>query len=158
MKVIEVMTRAPETCEPETDLATCARRMWDGDFGFLPVVGDRGEIVGVVTDRDLCMSAAMHDRRPSEILVREVMTRNVFACTTEDGTEKVLELMREHQVRRLPVLDAKGTLEGVVSLNDLALSAGEAQGRIGKTGSVAGSDVVTALKAISRHRSVVETG
>lgn len=157
MKVLEVMTRAPETCEPETDLATCARRMWDGDFGFLPVVGDRGEIVGVVTDRDLCMSAAMHDRRPSEIPVREVMTRNVHTCTTEDGTDKVLEMMKEHQIRRIPVLNANGTLEGVVSLNDLALSAGETTTRTGKVGSVPGTDVVATLKAISRHRAVVET-
>ena len=157
MKVLEVMTRDPETCRPETDLASCAHRMWDGDFGFLPVVEARGELVGVVTDRDICMALAMQDRRATAIPVREVMTRNVHRCTTEDGIDKVLELMKEHQLRRLPVTDAHGVLEGVVSLNDLALSAGEMAPRTGEEFPVPGHEVLATLKAVSRHRAVAET-
>lgn len=156
MKVREVMTPSPETCGPQTDVATCARLMWDGDFGFLPVVGSRGELLGVVTDRDLCMAVAMQDRRPGEILVREVMTRNVHRVTTDETVERVLQLMKDYQVRRVPVTDAKGTLEGVVTLNDLALSAGATASRGGRPDPCPGSEVLAALKAISRHRSAAE--
>ena len=157
MNVTEVMTRSPETCGPGTDLATCARRMWDGDFGFLPVVEGRGELVGVVTDRDICMALAMHDRCATAIPVREVMTREVHCCTTEDRVDQVLELMSEQQLRRLPVTDAQGILEGVVTLNDLALSAGEMATRSAMSSAGPGTQVLAALKAISRHRAVVET-
>lgn len=157
MKVRDVMTPSPETCGPHTDVAACARLMWDGDFGFLPVVGNRGELLGVVTDRDLCMAVAMQDRRPGEILVREVMTRVVHRCMADDNVERALQLMKEHQVRRVPVTDAKGTVEGVVTLNDLAISAGETASRGGRPDPCPGSEVLAALKAICRHRTPAET-
>ncbi len=157
MKVRDVMTPSPEVCGPHTDVAACARQMWDGDFGFLPVVGNDGELLGVVTDRDLCMAVAMQDRRPGEILVREVMTRIVHRCAADDSVERVLQVMRDYQVRRVPVTDAKGALEGVVTLNDLVLSAGETADRNGRPDPCPGSGVLAALKAISRHRAAAET-
>jgi CBS domain-containing protein len=157
MKVLEVMTRAPLTCRPTASLASCALQMWDGDFGFLPVVDERDEVVGVLTDRDICMAVAMHDRRPGEIPVQDVMARDVHTCSPDDAVHTVLRKMAELQVRRLPVTDAQGILRGVVTLNDLALSAGEAPSRPGRPGPVPGAELLATLRAISRHRATVET-
>ena len=156
MKVLEVMTTGPVTCTATTDLVSCARMMWDGDFGFLPVVGERNEVIGVVTDRDICMGLAMNDRRPSDVRVRDIMTHEVHRCLPEDTTDTVMRLMKEHQIRRLPVTDADGVLKGIVSVNDLALSAGESGTRTTKGAPVPANEVLATVRAIARHRATVE--
>ena len=67
------MTRDVHTCRPDTDLAMAAMQMWDGDFGMLPVLDGR-KVVGIITDRDICMAAALRRRDPGMIRVDEVMT------------------------------------------------------------------------------------
>jgi CBS domain-containing protein len=156
MKVLEVMTTGAVTCTPTTDLVSCARKMWDGDFGFLPVVGEHGEVVGVVTDRDICMGVAMNDRRPSDVRVSDVMTREIHRCQPDDTTDTVMRIMKEHQIRRLPVTDTDGVLKGIVSVNDLALSAGESGPRA-KGAPVPATEVLATVRAIARHRATVET-
>ena len=64
MKTQDVMTREVHTCRPDTDLAMAAMQMWDGDFGVLPVVADGGEVVGMITDRDICMATASKNQAP----------------------------------------------------------------------------------------------
>jgi CBS domain-containing protein len=129
--------------------------MWDGDFGFLPVVSERGQVVGVVTDRDICMAVAMQDRRPSDIPAREVMTREALCCSVEDTVETVMRVMRDRQIRRLPVTDSEGVLQGVVSVNDLALSVGE-PGVRGKTAGIPAPEVLATVRAIAHHRATVD--
>ena len=68
------MTRDVHTCLPDTDLGLAAMQMWEGDFGVIPVVADGGEVVGMITDRDICMAAASRNKAPGEIRVDEVMT------------------------------------------------------------------------------------
>jgi CBS domain-containing protein len=97
--------------------------MWERDVGALPVVDPEGRVAGMITDRDICMAAlfgggALRDRR-----VGEAMARDVIACRPDDGFATARELMAEHQLHRLPVLDGDGRLLGVITLNDLALEA-----------------------------------
>jgi CBS domain-containing protein len=101
-----------------------AQLMWDHDCGAVPVV-DRatGRLAGIVTDRDMCMAALLSNRPPHTIPVREVMSREVRTCQEDDELRTVHARMREHRIRRLPVVDQDTHLIGVVSLNALAAEA-----------------------------------
>ena len=79
MKVEDVMTREVKTCALETNLADAARSMWMRNCGILPVVDSRGEAVGVITDRDVCMATGCRRRDPATILVSEVMTEKLYS-------------------------------------------------------------------------------
>jgi CBS domain-containing protein len=102
-------------------MAEAARIMWEHDCGIVPVVDAEGRPVGIVTDRDLCMAAYTRNEPLSRMPVRDVMAREIHCCRTDDDESAVHAAMRAYQVRRLPVVDADGRLQGIVSLNDLAL-------------------------------------
>jgi CBS-domain-containing membrane protein len=120
MLVRNIMSRDVVTCRREDNLSVAARLMWDRDCGFIPVVDERSRVVGVITDRDICMAAHFQSRTPGEISVEAPMAKWVVTCGTHDSIEAAAELMRFHRVRRLPVLDSHGVLVGVLSLADLA--------------------------------------
>jgi CBS domain-containing protein len=120
MKVKDVMTREVHTCWPDTNLTMAAMQMWDGDFGALPVVQDSGKIAGMITDRDICMAAAMTRRDLATIPVKEVMSGQVYACSSETDVHEALKIMQQRQVRRLPIINPEdGKLAGILSLNDV---------------------------------------
>jgi CBS domain-containing protein len=114
------MTRDVRTCRPETSLNDAASEMWRGDCGILPVVDGDRRVVGLITDRDVCMGAYLQGKPLSELPVRDSMSRAVFACRPSDSIEDVVRCMADHQVRRVPVTGARGELLGILSLNDLA--------------------------------------
>jgi CBS domain-containing protein len=147
MKTEDVMTREVHTCLPDTDLGLAAMQMWEGDFGVLPVVADGGEVVGMITDRDICMAAASRNKAPGEIRVEEVMTGQVYSCSVDDNIHDALKVMEQRRVRRLPVLE-HGRIVGLLSLNDLALKA-----RSSKLADLTAQDVEETLKAICSHRT-----
>jgi CBS domain-containing protein len=118
--VSSIMTHAVETCSPGDRLNEVARRLWETDCGSLPVVRSDGSLVGMITDRDICMACYTQDGRPSELVVSSSMSREIFACAPDDPIERPLEIMRERQVRRVPVTAEDGRLLGIVSLADLA--------------------------------------
>jgi CBS domain-containing protein len=142
MKISELMTKHPVTCTPATNLAEAAALMLDADCGILPVVA-AGKLFGVVTDRDLFIALGTRDRRPSSITVADVVTGAVVTCGPDEEPEAVLASMKEHQVRRIPVLGFGATVLGIVSLNDLALAAG-------KPG-VRGAEVLATMQGICAH-------
>ena len=144
MKVRELMTAAPTTYTPDTMFAAVAHLMWEGDCGILPVVDD-GELVGVVTDRDMYIALATRNAQASAVRVGAVATRNVATCKPDDEVETALATMKRARVRRLPVVNADGTLLGVLSINDILLAAGANK-------PVRNEDVVDTLQAICRHR------
>lgn len=148
MKVEEVMTRQPKTCTPDANLAQAARLMWDGDCGILPVVTDEGRVVGLITDRDICMSSSTNFEHVSEILVSRVITGEVYACQPGADVRDALKTMQEHRVRRLPIVNEEGQLKGILSMNDVALEAKD-----GKAG-INYADVVKTMKAICAHRDL----
>ncbi len=102
----------------------------------------------MITDRDICIATAMKDRNPSSISVEEVMTGAVFSAKPDEDVEHALETMREHKIRRLPVLNKKGELEGILSMNDIVM---HAKTRNGKKPPIDYSDVVKTYQAICTH-------
>lgn len=149
MKVKEIMTRGAKVCELNASLAEAAKTMWDTDCGVLPVLKDGKEIVGLITDRDICMAMAMRDCNPTAISAEDVITGAVYSVAPEDGVKKALEIMREHKVRRLPVVSPEGELKGMLSMNDVVLKAQEASDT--QVPELAYTDVVNTYKAICSH-------
>lgn len=120
MKVQDVMISPARSCTPDAAIVDAARTMWDNHCGALPVLDEKGEPVGIITDRDICMALARKNRFPARISVREVMTPYPFICQPQDAVEEALTLMAENRVRRLPVVNAEGHLVGIVSISDVA--------------------------------------
>jgi CBS domain-containing protein len=149
MKVRDIMTSEPSSCTPGDPVSLAAERMWEADCGLLPVV-EEGRVVGVVTDRDICMGTALQAKDPRQVRVGEVCSQAVHACGLDDEVGDALEVMSEHQVRRLPVLDGDA-LVGVLSLNDAVL---EARPTAGKEKSPTHKQVMATLQAVSAHRGL----
>jgi CBS domain-containing protein len=149
MKVKEVMKGNPKACSPTDSLADAAHFMWDYDCGIVPVVTDGGKVVGVVTDRDICMATAMKNRSPSNIALEDVLSGEVYSCTPDDDVIVALQTMRDRKVRRLPVLD-DGCLTGMLSMNDIVRSAQDS--KFGKGYAIDYRDVALAYKSICEPR------
>jgi CBS domain-containing protein len=123
VKIDKLIVKSVLTCYPEDNLCAPARAMWEGDCGSIPVVDSWSRVIGMITDRDICMAAYTQGRPLHEIRVQDVMSKTVVSCTTTDSLEQAEELMRRNKVRRLPVLDADRKLVGLLSLNDIARGA-----------------------------------
>jgi CBS domain-containing protein len=147
MKVKDLMTTDVRTCTPDTSVAEAAHLMWDGDCGILPVVDD-GELVGVVTDRDMYIALATQDARASRLRVGAVATTKLATCAPEDEVHTALATMRHARVRRLPVTGFGGTVLGILSMNDILRAAGAGK-------EVPTEDVVQTLQAICAHHHPV---
>ena len=146
MMVKEVAAFDVKSCSPDTDLATAAKIMWDCDCGIVPVVTGERKLVGIITDRDICIAAATRAARPSDLQVRDVMLRDIASCGIGDDLHTALKIMKERKVRRLPVLDGRGQLVGIVSLNDVVARAACRSGA-----DVSGDAVLETMKAICAH-------
>jgi CBS domain-containing protein len=120
MKIKELMCPKVRSCFASDTLNFAAQLMWEGDCGILPVVDADGRVIGVITDRDVCMAAYTKGRPLAWLGVEEAMAKQVSSCSAEASVETALSLMREVRVRRLPVVDAEGKLVGILSLSDLA--------------------------------------
>jgi CBS domain-containing protein len=139
MKVHEVMTKNPAFCCPSSSVVRAAATMQQLDIGALPVVLDPStpRLVGMVTDRDLCLHVVAGGRDPADVWISECMTVDPICCAVGDDVRYALELMEEHQVRRLPVVNAKHEVAGILSLGDL----------VGK-GSINSGEIAEALRTI----------
>jgi CBS domain-containing protein len=124
MRVKEIMSTPVHTCQPDTDLGTVASMMWEHDCGFIPVVGASGTVTGLVTDRDICIATAMRRLAPGHISTAQAMSETVHACFPDDSIALALASMKQFKVRRLPVIESNGTIEGVISMNDIVRAAG----------------------------------
>ena len=124
MKISEIMTRNPRTVTPETSVSEAAQVMKEEDVGIVPVIEQvggaetRARLVGVVTDRDIAIRHVA-EGRASDGPVRDIMSGGVRTAAPDDSVESVLELMGTEQVRRVPIVDERGSLVGVVSQADL---------------------------------------
>jgi CBS domain-containing protein len=123
MRVKEIMTPDPRLATPTTTLAEAAALMLDGDCGILPVV-ENGDLIGVVTDRDMYIALATRDRRASELTVAEVAQSPVRICDADEEIQSALQTMSRFRIRRLPVRGIGGAVVGVVSIDDILLNAG----------------------------------
>ena len=148
MNVSSIMSRDVVSCSPRDTLNDAARRMWERDCGCIPVIDGGGAVVGMLTDRDACMAAYMRGGRLVDIQVGDVMSREVKSCRPGDSLGSVEQAMRDHQVRRMPVIDGR-ELVGIVSINDLALAA---QNGNGAKGIPTTDEIASVLAAVSKHR------
>ena len=121
MKVKDVMTTDVKHCGLETNLAAAAKIMWEGDCGAVPVTDANGRVVGVITDRDICIAAATRPRTEGEIPVQDVISRKLYTCGPGDDVRTALETMKSRKIRRLPVVEQGGRLAGIVSIHDIAV-------------------------------------
>jgi CBS domain-containing protein len=115
-----LMTSDVRVCSPHDTLEQVARQLWDGDCGALPVVNAAGQLVGMITDRDVCMAAYLRGQPLHACRVQSAMSRQAHSCAPDDSLQRMAGIMSEHRVRRLPVVDGDGRLLGVVTLADLA--------------------------------------
>lgn len=118
----EIMTRNPVTANREMTLQEVARLMKDGDFGVLPVVEkDTNRLVGVLTDRDIVVRAVADGRNVTETTVGNVMSDKLFTAKPDDFAFEAVRTMGERQVRRIPIVDDAGVLQGIIAMADIAL-------------------------------------
>ena len=128
MNISELMSKDPRTVSPDTPVSEAAQLMKEEDIGMVPVIErvggaeTRGRLVGVITDRDIAIRTVA-EGRASDSPVRDVMSSGVRTATPNDSVESVMELMGREQVRRVPIVDERGSLVGVVSQADLARKA-----------------------------------
>jgi len=153
MKVQDIMTSDVQCCGPDSNLAAAAKMMWDSDCGALPVLNLEGHVMGMITDRDICMATATKNKPASDITVWETVSGKAYTCQLSDDVHTALDIMKREKVRRLPVVDADGVLQGIVAMNDFVLLAADAKGA--KAPAVSYEDVVRTMKAISMHRALV---
>ncbi len=134
MRVEELMTRQVRSCSPEGSLEQAARLMWDHDCGCIPVCSGDGvnRVVGVITDRDICMSALFQGKSLRDLRVSDAMSKSVETCRSTDTLAQAEKTMRSRRIRRLPVLDKEDVLVGMISLADLAREAAREQTRAQK--------------------------
>jgi CBS domain-containing protein len=138
-KVKEFMHSGVEAHQPTTPLSTIARTMKEKDIGAVPIV-DKGQLVGMVTDRDIALRALAAGRDASGLAAKDIMTKNIVCCQDSDTAQAAAQLMQDRKIRRLPVLDNSKKVIGMVSLGDLAHSApAELSGKL--------------IKAVSAHHS-----
>jgi CBS domain-containing protein len=126
MRINEVMSHPVVTAPQEATLDAIARLMWEFDCGIVPLVGDDGRLKGVITDRDVCMAAYTQGKPLSSISAASAMSKDVISCHTTDSVETTERLMRDNQIRRVPVLDAENRPVGIVSMNDIVRLAARA--------------------------------
>jgi CBS domain-containing protein len=148
MKVQEIMSRPVVTCRTDDTLETAAWLMWTHDCGAVPVLDEQGKVAGIITDRDVCMGAALRGKALRAIAVADTMSRTLVACHPDDRLDAAETLMSDHQIRRVPVVDDEGKPVGMLALNDIARHAAVSVPRSGEQ-----REAIRTISAIGRHRS-----
>ena len=143
----ELMTRDVATVHPDDPIERAARLMRECDCGALPVVNDTGRLIGMITDRDITIRLVARGRDPRSCRISDAMTRKTFACHEWDDVEDAMEAMAHHQVRRMPIIDDRDRVVGILSQADLAQFVGRSR-RPGERRAIA--DV---LRAVSEPSS-----
>jgi CBS domain-containing protein len=152
MKIEEIMQRNVRVCRQDDNLNTAAKLMWENDCGCLPVINTNGNgaVVGMLSDRDICMGAYTQGKSLLEIPVTVAMAHSVLSCKPGDDLALAEAMMREARIHRVPVVDDKGVVVGIVSLSDIArhsLSIGEGKVALGTQ-----AEVTRTLAAICEPR------
>ncbi len=144
MKRIEdVMTGDVATCAEDTPLSAVGTLFREAACGVLPVVDADRRVVGMLTDRDVCLALTARDVRPSALTAREAMSRDVHGCRPQDDFERALQIMGTYHIHRLPVCDDEDRLLGILSIDDLLFGAmGEG---------AAGEYALVTLRQLSEH-------
>jgi CBS domain-containing protein len=118
-KIKDVMSRDVQVISPDATIAEAARSMRDGDFGMMPV-GENDRMVGAISDRDIAVRAVA-EGLDGKTKVREVMSDGIHWVYEDESTERAAQVMAQHQIRRLPIVNRDKRLVGIVALGDVAV-------------------------------------
>jgi CBS domain-containing protein len=116
----EIMTRNVKTLRRESTLREVAQLMKDEDCGVVPIVDERGSLVGIITDRDMVIRAFTGGKTPDQLRASDVMTDDVECVHPDESIHSVIELMGKRQIRRIPVVDRDDRVIGIISMGDIA--------------------------------------
>ena len=147
MKVQAIMTTDIGFCNLADNLTKAAEIMWQKDCGVVPIVDEDRKVVGMITDRDICIATATRNQTPSDIAAQEMINGEVICCAADDKIETALKKMKKNQLKRLPITDANGELVGILSIADV-LSCGRKAKKLRK-------QIYSTLKAIGTPRPIV---
>ena len=150
MKVKDIMMGTPYHCQPDTNLGSATELMWNANCGFLPVKSTEGKVIGVITDRDICVALGTRNRPAGEVTVAEVLTDKLYSCAPDDDIHMALQTLKEAAIRRLPVISPNGTLVGVLSIDDILVRAEPSS--LGKTPELSSDEVVRTFRSIMQRR------
>ena len=145
MRVRDVMTKNVTSCHPDQNLAEVVENMWKYRCGAMPIVNDEGRVMGIITDRDMCIALGTRDLRASEMKAADVAPARYFACRPDDDIHSALKTMAAQEIRRLLVTDEYGKLAGILSIDDVVVRA-----RPGST--INYSEVIRTMQAICESR------
>jgi len=125
MKARDIMTSNPRSCHPQDKLCSAIDIMKESNVGVVPITDGTGgsHLVGIITDRDVALGMGAAEKACSQMTIDSCMSKQIFFVNPDDDISKVEQLMKEHQVRRVPVADSQGTLQGIISTADIAREA-----------------------------------
>jgi CBS domain-containing protein len=130
MKIKDLMTTPVKTCRTTALLGDAAQLMLDVGCGCVPIVDRHGKLAGMLTDRDVCRAVTARHQSPWEIPVRDVMSPNVVTVPIDEDVTAALVAMKEHRVRRVPVVDDGDRVKGLISIDDAIRNSGLGRGRL----------------------------
>ncbi len=151
-KVAELMSRDVASCGAADPLNAAARILWERDCGCVPVLDGASHVLGMLTDRDVCMAAYFCNRPLTELRVSDVMSKDVAFCRSEDPLSVAEEIMSRRQVRRLPVVDDDHRLVGILSLNDITRGAAHRSSMSSGRRPIKAEEVLRTLSAIGDRK------
>ena len=146
MLVKDLMTRSVSSCRPENNLAELAELMWSQRCGALPILDGAGRVMGIITDRDICIALGTRNIRASDVLARDVSPPGFFGCSPDNDVRDALRTMATHEVSRLPVIDEAGQLVGILSIDDIIFRAG------GGHSGLSDREIIDTLRAMREER------
>lgn len=151
MYVRDVMSANICCCTPQDDLEAVALMMMDNDVGSVPIANERGQPLGMITDRDIALAAAARHKALWELRAEDFVTgQPVSSCGVDDDIHTALSLMQQAQVHRLPVINGDGEILGMLSLDDIITYAERGVRGMGAP-DLSYDDTVMTLKAVTRH-------
>ncbi len=119
-KARDVMTREPRVCREDDTVLDAVRVMKDADCGVVPVADSSGKCIGIVTDRDIVLDVLGNHLDPKKTPLTKIMTKDPVCCRPDDSLEEVVRQMKQHQVKRIPIVDEEGRCVGIISEHDVA--------------------------------------
>ena len=143
----DIMTPDAQCVSESDDLVTAARRMAELDIGSLPICGEDNRLKGMITDRDIAVHAIARGLDPRRTRVESCMSDETIACHVNDSLRSCMRQMSRHQIRRLPIVNDRDQVLGILSQADLARHADDYQGQGGRR---AFADTVAAVSKPSR--------
>jgi CBS domain-containing protein len=150
VKVKEIMSAYVTSCGPNATLVAAAGVMRGYNCSTLPVIDGGGKVIGMITDRDICLAVSKKDHDVSRIKVSEVISGKVYACAPADDVKDALKTMRKKKAPGLPVVNGAGVLKGILSIDDILLHARKARGK--KSRKLSYKDAARTFQAICKPR------